>query len=492
MIIQFGPWRPDVPALANPGVVEATNVVPQPGAYQRQAGLSEFTSSLGARCQGAFVCLDSGGNVNWFAGDISNLYRINVQTTGWSVVSRVALYSTASTEWWSFAQFGDLVYATNYSDEMQRFSLGGVATFGDVTGAPKCRYLGVVNQFLVAVNVNDDDGVRPHRVRWSAIGNADSWTVAAVTQADFVDLAGESGGCQGIVAGLAAADAAIIQEHGIQRMTYVGPPLVFSFDLVEGVRGTPAPGSIVQSGGFIYYLGEDGFYQFDGARSYPIGNGKVDQTFFADVDTSAWHRIRSVIDVGRKLIFWAYVSTSSSDGNPDRIMVYNWETSEWSRLELSVEELFRTISLGYTLEELDSFTTNIEALTPSMDSRQWTGGILQLSAFTTGHRTAHFTGAPLAATIVSGEQQMAPGGRATLVTQVWPFVKHASPRISVGHRNRTIDPVVFEAATDRNAIGFCPQRVYDRFMRFRMSISAGETWSDVQGIEVFTADRGIR
>lgn len=574
MLLEFGPWRPDLTDLDS-GCIEATNVVPGIGAYEPQQSLVTFSAPLAERAQGAISLVDAAAGVYWFAGDRNHLYLINTITTSWSDISRLTLpfveapgvgcgvgfgnvaiviphgheapaefgsptlsasmavsglgvpadfggitiiapkgigcpavvgvadvstvppaYSTVSTERWSFAQYGDNVYATNFSDPIQVYSLASGTRFNDLGGGPpQARYLGVVKNFLVAVNTWDSvDGAQPQRVRWSGLDAPATWTVDATTQADFQDLYGDGGANQGILVGLTQADAVIIQERSVWRMTYEGLPNIFVFDMVEGIRGTPAPGSIVSSGGIAYYLGDDGFYAFDGAQSKAIGHGNVNRTFKADSNPAYYYRISSAIDIMRKLIFWSYTSNDAIDDNPDRILVYNHSTGLWALLKVDTELLWTTLSPGYTLEELDEFG-DLDSLLSSLDSRQWIRRLLQLSAFDLSHSTAHFSGSYMNATIVTREMTT-PNPQRFLVRETWPIVEcrnaPTAVKIAVGSRKHANDSVSFAPATSMNAIGFCPQRSGDHFVRFQVSISASTVWNHAVGVDVQFTQVGWR
>jgi len=485
-LLAFGPWLPDSPDNDAGSSPEITNAVPGYGlAYEPQAGLSTFSTSLSSRCQGAIACQDTTLATYWFAGSHGDLWRIESVT--WSNVSVAGGYSTSTDGTWSFAQYGDTIYATNRNDPMQFYSLGAGAAFAAVGGAaPQARRLAIVKNFLVAVNVVGS----PQRIQWSGLDAPLSWTVDSTTQADFQDLLGSGGQNVGVAVGLLGSDAAIFQQRAVWRMTYAGLPNVFDFALVEGVRGTPAPDSIITLEGKTFYLGENGFYVFDGMQSQPIGASKIDRTFFTDADPALLYRTSGVVDTTRRLLFWAYVSTASADGNPDRVLVYNYATATWSRLNLSVELLWQSLSFGYTLDQLDVFFGgDIDAFTVSFDSSQWQGGLRQFSAFDTSHRTSHFTGTRLAATFTTAEALL-PEPRRFLTTQVWPIIECRSATadvvVSVGHRDRPIDTVTYATGTSPNTVGFCPQRTSTPYARYRMSVSAGAAWSRAFGLDVRT------
>lgn len=576
-MIDFGPWRPDLPALDAPGLTDVVGAVPDVASWEPQPGLVPFTGPMDNRCIGAFSAIGRDGASYWFAGTRFNLYTINAQTSSWSNVSRPMLpfiplsgfeeetavwtvpvaapathrqpvvfgsqtrvkltgngifdgieqittfggvtitvpqdtvsgghvrfglsgilttplaYHVDSIGRWSFVQYGETVYAADYVDPIQFYVLGAAQRFGDAPGdPPKCRYLASVKNFLVAVGTDDPiDGPRPQRVRWSGIDAPESWTPSATTQADFQDLLGDGGWNQGIVPGLAGADAVVFQERAVWRMTYVGTPFVFQFDQVEGVRGTPAPGSICQVGGFVYYYGEDGFYEFDGATSRPIGQGKINRTFFSDLNNLGHHRIWSAADINKKLVFWSYPSGTSDGCN--KIIVFNWTTEEWGLLSVSTEVLLRTLSIGYTLEDLNKISPSIDLLPVSLDSRQWVGGVMQLSAFDERHQLAHFSGPAMSAELITKEIRLSEMRRGQ-VTQVWPLVDLSGSQtpatVSIGHRTRPGDNTTYSVAGAMNSVGFCPQRVNDNFMRFKVSLPQG--WAKAQGVDVRSTEVGWR
>jgi hypothetical protein len=236
------------------------------------------------------------------------------------------------------------------------------------------------------------------------------WTVSPSTQANFYDLNSSDGWVKQIVGG---EYGVIFQERAITRMDYIGSPSVFQMSKIESNRGTQAPGSVVKVGNFIAYLGLDGFYIFDGNQSAPIGTNKIDKTFYADLDSSYFDRICSAVDSSKQIIYWAYPNADAIDGNPNRILCYNYSpnaTKRWSLIDsgIDIEALFTSFSEGYTLDSLDAISTSIDALEFSLDSRVWTGDDLLLSAFNSTHKLANFTGSALTATIETQEAQISP------------------------------------------------------------------------------------
>lgn len=486
-MIPISEYRPDLPQFQNPGATTALNVVPAAASYRPLASLSVYSDALGARCQGAFATRDSGGNVFNFAGDGTKLYRLVGQE--WTDVTRNTggPYSTPADGAWSFGQFGDLVIAMNGVDPPQKWRLSSSTRFEALGGSPPvARCLAVVRDFLVMGRVSGHAG----RVQWSAIDDAEDWTASAVTQSDSQDLP-DGGWVQAIVGG---EYGTVLQERSIKRMTYVGAPVVFQFDEIARNRGVVAEGSVASFEATTFFLDTDGIYALtDGRQVTPIGDQKVDKTFWRKVNQSYLHRISAAIDPINKLYVLAYPAHDSVDGRPNRLMIYNWTADRWSEAEIEAELVYRSLSgAAATLDSLDAVSANLDALGFSLDSRVWTGGLILLSAFDTSHRLCLFTGPNLPATVETGELQLFPERRA-LVSSVRPVVEGtAAPGISVGTRNRLIDPVTWSSAVLINGQGACPARAAGRYHRARIALPDGGAWDHVQGVEIDARPEGIR
>ena len=490
--IPFGEWLPDLPNMQNPGAIEALNVIPAQTSYQPFPQPVVFSTSLSARCQGAIIARDTAGNSYNFTGDVTKLYQL--VGTSWTNVSRLVggVYATPADDFWEFAQWGNTVIGVNAFDTPQRLSLGA-ANFVVLPGAPpQARHIAVVRDFVILGNISATAGM-PQAVAWSAINNSDSWTADAATLADRQDLPGDGGWIQKIVGG---EYGVIFQERAIFRMTFVGSPLIFQFDQVQQNIGAYAPQSVIAYQNLIFFLSEDGFYRFDGVNAQPIGKGKVDNTFFDDLDTSNYLRIQAAIDPVNKLVMWAYPASGNSGGNPNKIIIYNWAFDKWSHVQdLNIEILTRSVSGVLTLDGLDAINTSVDALPVSLDSRQWNAGQLILSYFNGDHRLARFNGNAMSARVDTGERQFNPNmnGRSYL-TEVRPIGEglSATMEVAVISRNLLTNSVSAATAVAPVSAGFAQVRSSGRFHRIRLTTDAGSTYTNLQGVDVEVKPEGGR
>lgn len=432
-------------------------------------------------------------------------FTIGVDTTGYTAyvsggtAQKGLYYTTANDSTVSLAQFGERIVTANFADEIQSFVMGTDDVFSDLSsGAPKARYIARVRDFIMVANtVDGTDGAVPQRVWWCAIGDPTSWPTpgsdtAAQVQSGFNNLFGDGGWNQGLVPGLAGADVVVPQERALWRGMYGGPPAVFSWTQIENARGTPAPGSVVSVGPAFYYLADDGFYACDGNSSVPIGDQKVDKTFWSTVDASYLYRISAAVDPLNKLIYWAYPGPQNSGGTPNRVLVYHYGLNRFANIEQVLELMVsRALTTGYTLEQLDAFGT-LETLPFSLDSRAWTGGRLNLAAFDTDHKLAFFSGVPLAATMESTEAQINPMGLAHL-NRVWPIIDTDQAQITIGQRNKLSDAVAWGTPTSMTSTtGSCPVRSTAMYHRARITVPAGVPWTHAQGFRPESRAAGRR
>lgn len=501
LILPFGEWLPDQPTTNNPGAAYLLNAIPLTAqSWGPVSDLAAYSpNALSLRCQGAFPALDSTATVSLFAADQKDLYRYQGGATGFVKVSKATSpYNCPASDMWTFAQFGSNIYAANVNDPLQSMALSGTA-FADVGGgAPKAKYLAVVRDFLVAGWTNDGTA-EPQRVWWSAINNPVSWptpgTGAALqVQSDYQDIAGNRGWLQGIVANLGYTDAAVFFERGVWRMQYAGAPAIFDFQPAEGVRGTPAPQSLVQLGSTVFYLGEDGFYGFDGAQSIPIGAGKVDKWFWSQVDQGALGRVQGAVDPLNKVVCWA-IPTAGSNGSLTQVIGYRVDLQRWFRfVPQPFEFMQRMLSIGYTLEGLSAVYPVLENVPAPLDSRIWTGGKVVLGAFDATHKLSYFTGNALAATLETSERELA-SGRTVLVNTLRPIVDGSpsglnAATLQVLTRYNSADAATVTGAVP-NSYGLAPVRADGRFARARIQLPTGG-WTHAQGVEVEFRAQGAR
>ena len=173
--------------------------------------------------------------------------------------------------------------------------------------------------------------------------------------------------------------------------------------------------------------------------------------------------------------------------------MYNYAPNtrkRWSYAEVDTEVLYRHSSPGYTLDELDSIDTDIDALPYSLDSRFYTGNNDVLAAFTGNDKLGVFTGSALSATIETGEASLNQGRRAEL-TMVKPVVDgYTTNTIQASARDTRADTQTFGSAVSLNSTGEAPLRSNGFYHAVRNNLTGNFT--NAKGFYADFVDVGAR
>ena len=493
-MIPFGEFAPDQPDLDAGGTFStvAKNVIPRTkNSYAPLGTVTALTNAIDNNCLGAAAFRDSSGDVFSFAGDKSKLYKLTSST--YASVTGSTTPSVADDDSWQFAKFGERIMGVSgHGTNIQSFVMGTSSVFADLAAAaPRARHISQIKDFIMVGNTYDaSDGVVANRVWWGAINDPTDWPVigssdAASKQSDRQDL--PSGGwVQSITGAVGGTDGVVFMDNAVYRIVYAGPPTVFEFYEVERARGTIAPRSVVNIGDACFYLANDGFYQFNGQDSIPIGDQKVDKTFFSRFQQDYPHLVWGASDPINKVVMWTYPSSSTS--NATKALIYNWSLGEWSEAEFNSQVLFTDLTQGYTLEGLND-VGNLDALPYSLDSRIWTGGKEVLAVFDTDKKNATFSGNNLAATI---ESQEIGGGERVLIDGIRPYIdvsNNAHVTVALKTRDDVGGSISTGSASSIDSDGQAHFTTSSRYARAQVNIAANATWTHAQGVDAdVTAD----
>lgn len=458
--ILFKEWLPDLPDLGNPGLTEAQNVIPAAGTYESFYPLTGTDTAAPARPIGARWSSDTffGG---LYLGTSTQLYRYISAYTALS-----ASTYNSSADYWRFAEYEGLMVATNFFDAPQAHTVGASTAFTALATsgtAPTAQHVGVVGQFVVLGNLKDGSGSYPSRVQWSGIDAPRSWPTpnsdtAIAQQSGSQDLNYSLGEVMGVFGG--DQFGVIMQQGGLTRMTYVGPPAVWSFDEYDQGHGLLFPNSPVQIGDLIYYASPAGFCVTDGVNVVPIGLEKVDRYFREQVNFGFKFQVYGAADYKKQVIYWSYCSRTSGSAIPDQVLIYHWAEKRWSRASNTHTVL---VSPRHRLNSLESPRP--------------------IQAFFSLNTLGSFSGTPGTAVLTSAELEPNAGGFAT-VQGIKPLIDVTLNAVTVamGTRNDQGGAVSYTAEQTANSrSGFANFRTSAKYHRARLTISG--TFNAAQGLE---------
>jgi hypothetical protein len=273
-------------------------------------------------------------------------------------------------------------------------------------------------------------------------------------------------------------------------MDYVGGTTVFRLSVVSKNRGSIFSKAIAQVGKRVFFYSQDGFFEIDGENVKSIGQHKVNDYFQSNLSAGYQQNIVASTDPLNHLVIWSYPSTDATTGVQDRLLIYNYSVNRWSVVELGAEMIFTQFSEAYTVDTLDNVASSLDALTVSLDSRYWLGGVVNLAGFDSDHKLIQFDGDTLAATIETGEIEPAPGRRST-ITMVRPLVDGTSTA-RVTSRARIADTATSTSYSSLQTNGDIPVRSSGRYHKVGVAIAAAASWNDAQGVDLTAVSAGNR
>lgn len=479
----FAFYEPDK-AIFNPAASTViNNVLPKADGYGPMPQLVEYSEALASQCYGFTYVRSSTGSYSVLAGTQTRLYKLDPSTLAWTDVSGgSAPYSVPDSDRWSFARFGAKLYAATIGSPMQVYDVDSPLTWSDVSGAPQCKYITVGGDFLIGAHLNS---TRPQRVQWSGVNDPTFWT-SGDRGSDYQDLPdGED--ITGIFGN--PEGAIIFQRKMIRQMSFdPASGLVFRFNVVNPSRGSIAPLSIVQIGPTDFvYLCEDGFFR--GIEGTPIGAERVDRTFLADINHEDIQIVRGVADPFEKIVWWQYPDSLGAY----KLLGYNWQLDRWIPADNDVSELGASVSLGWTLDQMDSLGT-LSDITIPLDSRYWLGGTPLFGAFTTDNRLAFFSGNPREATIETYDEQPIPGSRAFVSPKGIEVLTDASTfSLEVATSDFAGQTRTWGSSLSPSTVtGRVPCRRSGLLFRSRLTIPEDTTWNHALGLTYNAIPEGQR
>jgi len=449
-------------AANDPVVLSTTGTLPAP----LVAGTTYYVSATGLSGSVLSLSATPGGAA------------INTTTNGSGTHSITSIYPALSaTAQWQFAQTGNFVFATQANSVLQIFDLSSATAFAVALGSPpQAAYISVVGRFLVLSGLLST----PYRIQWSGLNSfnaSTSWT-SGVNSSDFQDFPDG-----GIVRGVAGGeDGIVFQDQAIRRMSFVaGSPIIFQIDRLTQDKGLFAPYSIIRAGENILFYAGQGFHMIaPGGLPTAIGREKVDRTFLADLDRGNLQMFMGAADPRSTRVYWAYKSASGTVGTFDKLLGYDFLLGQFFPVASTGQYLLGISQSGLTLENLDSISGSIDALTLTLDAYA-TAVQPEIGQFNGSNTLGFFRGPNLEATMETAEQGT--DNDEIFIRGFRPITDAPALFGSASYRDSPSAAVTAGAEVAVNSrTGRCDMRRATRYSRFKTRIPAGTSWTFCAGV----------
>ena len=601
--ILFEEWLPDQPSVSK-SVREALNVVPVLNGYTYINSAANYSAAASENLNNVFAG-KFGGTVTVFAGGGTKLFKLDntdlslddvssgtysgnnkwqfvqfgqnmLASNGtqriqrWTLGSSTAFYQSSTYVSGTYSRSGTTVTATitahgltngatyevditsgdgtdgeyvitvtdantiTYTDTNSGTTSGNINVI--TSDAPIAKYITVIRDFVVGAYI--EAGTYPNRVQWSDVNDPSYWDSEGASLADFQDIE-DGGDITGITGG---EFGVVLMENALVRMSFVGSPNIFQFDVIARGVGCIEGGSVTQYAGVTYFLGADGFYACDGQQVIRIGAEKVNRYFFTNANIGDIDSISASIDPERNVVIWNYSNVSGGRS----FIIYNYQTQKWSEAETDVDYLSTLASTGVSLDSMDTaynvtagsfvvgqyytirevgttdFTLigavantvgvlfqatgvgtgtgvgidqaaattglrSLDALSASLDDRIWKGGKF-LFGGVRNDRIIVFTGTRPTATLTTNDIEF---GYNSLVNLIRPSVDNGSADVQIASRKELNDTITFGTAVSANGEGRVGVRSHGRYHRVKVT-PTGANWTLAIGLDVDFNQAGTR
>ena len=262
-------------------------------------------------------------------------------------------YSEASS--WSLDNFGEFLVGVHFdTGNLVEWQLGSSSVAAVVSNAPT-NNLGLVvteERFVFCLGA----GGNPRKVQWCDKENNTVWTPAATNEAGDILLQTTGQIMQGLKT---RGQTLIITDTSCFSAQYIGPPYVYGFNRVGTSCGAVSRMSAVDTDMGAFWMGQKGFYAFDGnsVKEIPC---EVHDYVFDDINVNQQSKIWGFSNTEFNEIWWFYPSSGSLE--IDRYVALDLSENHWlignlSRTAGVPRGVFRTPLLSG--ERVETITYNV-------------------------------------------------------------------------------------------------------------------------------------
>jgi hypothetical protein len=180
------------------------------------------------------------------------------------------------------------------------------------------------SRFVIVFGTNDygSTTLNPMLIRWSDQEDPFTWSPQATNQAGSLQL---SHGSSIITAVQSRQEIVVFTDSSIYSYQYVGPPFVWTAQLIADNVSIVGPNAAVIASGAVYWMGIDKFYKYDG-RVQTL-NCDLRRYIFGDFNIEQAQQVYAGTNEGFNEVWWFYCSADAEAS--DRYVIYNYVENVW-------------------------------------------------------------------------------------------------------------------------------------------------------------------
>ena len=260
------------------------------------------------------------------AQTLTKIYYYEVVSGNWIDVSGSFSFTGDFSNLFSNEIVNDFLVMTNGKDVMKKWvPTTSITTLGGTP--PIAKYIKKFKNYLVAGNTIESGNQYPQRIRWSDTGLPESWTPGAGSNAGYQDLTEGVDFITGI--DLLGDWIIVFKERSIYAGYLSGTPgEIFAFDMKVDGTGCAAGSTIGSVKNFLFFMGFDNIYSFDGLNINTIGDNVKDEIFSLLNPAAIGQSFALVID---NLDEYHLFIPTGTNTYCDTEFIYNYRLNSWTR-----------------------------------------------------------------------------------------------------------------------------------------------------------------
>jgi len=223
---------------------------------------------------------------------------------------------------WSIDNFGEFLVACSSADgRLLEWQLGASADAAPIANAPTNNAGLIVTEerFIFALGA----GGNPRKVQWCDKENNTQWTALSTNEAGDIELQ-TAGQIQTAIR--TRGQTLIITDVDVHAARYIGSPYIYGFERVGTSCGIISRKAAADVDSGVFWMGNGGFFRFDGNRVEEIPCAVHDHVFEnlnIDQKSLTWAHVNA--EYGE--IWWFYCSVDATD--IDKYVAFDYKENYW-------------------------------------------------------------------------------------------------------------------------------------------------------------------
>lgn len=273
---------------------------------------------------------------------------------GWGEAGKIGI--GRQLQLWNHAHFGELLlYGVRgtpiyvYDPVVDLGGRGHAVVGTEVPLTQDHLMVSDVSRFVIVFGTNDvlTTTYDPMVIRWSDQESYTDWMPSATNQAGSIRL---SDGSFIVTALQTRQEILVWTNSALYSMQYVGPPFVWSVNILMSNLSIMSPRSAVTVNNTVFWMGTDKFYVYTGrVDTLPC---TIRAHIFNDINRDQSWQVFSGTNEGFNEVWWFYCSAGSTI--VDRYVIYNHVENVWSHGKMIrsawVDSAIRPKPLAATLD----------------------------------------------------------------------------------------------------------------------------------------------